>query len=150
MVNDGRYPSLLINLPGKFRVRRIVQRSREKILWMKSISILLTLYRIDSDSLTNPSLFHPFQLAHLFSSSRYHYKRKSFLFERKKKKKKKEKNTQSRIQPPSFDPPLPFPVARKPKIARPSSLHSPIFPLVLSPPRGKNYSVDERAGEQGR
>lgn len=153
MVNDGRYPlSLLINLPGKFRVRRIVQRSREKILWMKNISILLTLYRIESDSLTNPSLFHPFHFdSHICSlllaitTNENHFYSKG-----KRRKKKKEKNTQSRIQPPSFDPPLPFPVSRKPKIARPFSLHSPIFPLVLSPPRGKNYSVDERAGEQGR
>lgn len=122
---------------------------------MKNISILLTLYRIESDSLTNPSLFHPFHFdSHICSlllaitTNENHFYSKG-----KRRKKKKEKNTQSRIQPPSFDPPLPFPVSRKPKIARPFSLHSPIFPLVLSPPPGQELlgrRKSRRAGQIDR
>lgn len=93
MVNDGRYPlSLLINLPGKFRVRRIVQRSREKILWMKNISILLTLYRIESDSLTNPSLFHPFHFdSHICSLLLAITTNENHFYSKGKRRKKKRK-----------------------------------------------------------
>lgn len=102
MVNDGRYPlSLLINLPGKFRVRRIVQRSREKILWMKNISILLTLYRIESDSLTNPSLFHPFHFdSHICSLLLAITTNENHFYSKGKRRKKKKKRTLN----PEFNP----------------------------------------------
>lgn len=146
MVNDGRYPSLLINLPGKFR--RIVQRSREKILWMKSISILLTLYRIDSDSLTNPSHSISTRTSVLFFSLSLQTKIISIRKEKEEKKKRKEHSIPNST--PFFRSSITISSSKKTKDRATLLSPFPHFPLVLSPPRGKNYSVDERAGEQGR
>lgn len=54
-----------------------------------SHSTVVSTYRIDSDSLTNPSLLHPFYFAHLFPSSRYRYRTndvKTISIRKKKKK----------------------------------------------------------------
>lgn len=150
IVNDGRYPLLLINLRG----RKIPPYcpGKGRILWIKSILIPPLYQRIDSDSdsLTNPSLLHPFYFAHLFPSSRYRYRTNDVKTISIRKKKKK--RTLNPSLNPSFRSSFSITISSTKKTKDRATLLSPFphFPLVLSPPRGKNYSVDEsQSREQG-
>lgn len=115
-----------------------------------SHSTVVSTYRIDSDSLTNPSLLHPFYFAHLFPSSRYRYRTNDVKTISIRKKKKK--RTLNPSLNPSFRSSFSITISSTKKTKDRATLLSPFphFPLVLSPPRGKNYSVDEsQSREQG-
>lgn len=115
-----------------------------------SHSTVVSTYRIDSDSLTNPSLLRPFYFAHLFPSSRYRYRTNDVKTISIRKKKKK--RTLNPSLNPSFRSSFSITISSIKKTKDRATLLSPFphFPLVLSPPRGKNYSVDEsQSREQG-
>lgn len=117
-----------------------------RILWIKYSIPLLSTYWIDSDSLTNPSVFHLYfnqRIAHLFSSSYIPDKRhKSSNHLHSKGKKGKEHSIPNSTP---FLSSLSITISSTKKTKDRATLFSSFshFPLVLSPPRGKNYSVDE-------